>query len=512
MLTLSILLLLTPAYAQSAGENPLLAAAQAVGRRGLAEGSRPDRSPTRFTPSGTRVFVERFLDGFLDDPREREALQDGLLRALDDYEEAAAGTTAHLDASAALAYAVCVLTSTALGSALDEDAYLALIGRFRAAFDTVEIRAAVDLHKQELYERALLSAALVQTLGRAAESPAGRAGLRALARRELRALVGAEVDRIRLDGARVSILGTEPAPAAAPPAPAIPGLASDFTFGMPSDWTPEEGWFVHRETAAGGIEGACVRFLPPMPIASNPGASLGTLWKKELPKELADRFSTAVYRRRVGDGLLSYFLCGAGRESGRKADTLFMLHLVVCKDQWQPLVLALTFEPSSGSSGAATHAAAGARAETFLAGFRCPPARNRTFASRASLAGDYGFGTRAGLDGVRTGALDASAADVGGTLSLRPDGRYAYAFQGDPAQAATLGVHAEADEGLWRVEGDQLVLAPGSAPPRRYRIAGLTQFTGGPKVAVLVSRLALPIHAGTLGSRADWYSTKLLPP
>ena len=489
-----LILLLVAGLAQA---NPLEAAARDLGRRGLPAGEPPDISPTRFRPSGVRVAVGRFVNECFDDPEDRDAIGESLLRSLADYEEAAAGTKAQNDASAALAYAVCVLWSTAGGKALDDAAFRALIGRFQAAFDTPALRGAGDLQKQDFYERALCAAGLAQIVARAVDSPAGQTGLRTLARRQLRALIGTEVERIDLDGPRVAIRGTAPVVEALPPSAA-------FTFTAPPGWTSEAGWQIHRA----GATAACVRLLPLRPAAANIGTALRDLWLKEVPKELADAYSTMIYRRRVGDGLLAYFVCGAGREAGRKADTLFSVHVVVCGGQWQPVIVALTYDPTAAAPEREPYAACAARAEAFLASFRCPAGLGRGFASRESLVGDYAYGSRAALDGVRSGTIDGPDLDVGGTLSLRADGSYVYAFQGNSLAADALGLHRRADAGVWSVEDDRLLLTPDSGGPRRYRIAGLTQFTAGPKVAVLLSPPDLPANAVTLGRRADWFSTK----
>lgn len=473
------------------GVQDLDAAARDLGRRGLSAEAAPELSPTRFRPSGSRSSVDAFLRGYLDDPEEREAIRASLLRSLEDYEAAAAGSPAQSDASAALAYAVTVLWSTASGKEIDGAAYRSLFDRLRATFDTPQLRAVDDLQKQRLYERALCAAGLVQIVAGAVDDPAR---LRGLARRELRALVGAEVERIQLDGPRVSIQGTEPVVER----PVAPEPAPELTFQPPAGWTAEEGWQVHR--ARGGA--ACVRLLPPRPSTANVGAALRDLWLKEIPKELADRYSTMVYRRRIGAGLLAYFIRGSGREAGRTSDTLFSLHLVVCGHQWQPVIVALVVDSTSDP-----YEPLGERAEALLATFRCPAGVGRVFATRDSLKGEYGFGTRAGLDGVQMGAPEARAVDVGGTLSLRANGEYVYAFQGNATAAEVMGVFPSDDRGRWSLEDDLVVLRPASGLPRSYRLAGLTQFTSGPKVAVLLSRPDLPPHAARLGRRADWFST-----
>lgn len=491
-----------------AQDGPLDGAARNLGRRGLSEAAAPELSPTRFRPSGSRVAVEAFVRAYLDDPEERDAIAANLRRSLDAYEEAVAGTPAQADASAALAYAVTVLWSTAGGTEADAASYRALFERLRASFDTPELRAVDDLQKQRLYERALCAAGLVQVVAGAVDDPAR---LRDLARRELRALVGAEVERVRLDGPRVSIRGTEPEakPAVEAPAPAVAGLAPGFTFRPPPGWSTEAGWHIFREKHAESATAACVRLPAPRPATANVGAALQELWRAEAPKELAGRHGTMVYRRRIGQGLLDYFICGVGREGGRKADTLVSVHLIVCGAQWQPLVVALTVDPPEERPPLEAYAAAGERAEGLLASFRCPGGAGRGFVSRDSLLGDYGFGRRAGLDGVSTGALEEAEDEAGGTLSLRKDGEYVYEFQGDADAAEELGVFAGSDQGRWTLEDDLLVLRPPSGTPRRYRLAGLTQFTSGPKVAVLLSRVEPAPHAALLGRRSDLFSTAI---
>jgi hypothetical protein len=311
--------------------------------------------------------------------------------------------------------------------------------------------------------------------------------------------------------------GAAPAPVSAG------GAAAGFAFSLPPGFAEQSGWYVASrvENRGGGreITSALVRVLPAVGAQGNMGDALRALWQQHLPAELKERAGAMVYRRYVGDGVPAQFIAGKGRESGRRADTMFTLYLLDCGLTWQPLLVAQTYdEPDSTASFASGVAMSGAMsfgtsaqmAEPFLAAVRCPGGRGRPLVERAALAGDYSFGTGSSLQWVNiyTGAMSMTAVSYGGQLNLKPDGSYDYRFTGASGVVGAMNIQTDNARGRWDIQGDLLVLTRDSGKQSMYRIAGLTQFPSGEKGAVFMSRLDLPVNPTTVTNGGDYYATK----
>jgi len=260
-----------------------------------------------------------------------------------------------------------------------------------------------------------------------------------------------------------------------------------------------------------------VRFPPSIEAGKDMGLALAELWKTSVPAELAGRHSSMVYRRYVGDGLVAQFVSGAGQEKGRIADTLFTLYLVDLGARWQPVVVAQTYEDPTTNlqsvvrmSGRLSFSTSAQVAEVFLATLRGPGPKRPPLASKEALAGDYSFGSSSGLqwENVYTGATSMTVVNYGGTLNLKPDGRWTSTFKSASGQVGALKFGSEKGEGTWDVEGDRLVLTASVGFSRKYLIAGLTRFATGEKVAVLLSGPEVVVNGAYTGDRGDWYSTK----
>jgi hypothetical protein len=302
---------------------------------------------------------------------------------------------------------------------------------------------------------------------------------------------------------------------------ALAGTAPGFTFALPPGFAQDGAWYVarHVENRGGGdeITSALVRVPAAVRAAGNMGDALHALWRQHLPAEVADRAGTMVYRRYLGDGLPAQFLSGRGRENGRAADTLFTLYLVDCGEAWQPVIVAQTYEEPDNVVAAGVAFSAGTSygtsaqmAEPFLAALRCPAARGRPLVDAAALPGDYAFGTGSSLQWVNiyTGATSMTAVSYGGRLHLHADGTYDYRFQGAHGVVGAMNMSTDEAHGRWTVRGDLLVLTRDDGKESRYRVAGLTQFPGGEKAAVFLSRLDQPVNPTTVTSGGDYFATK----
>lgn len=491
-----MILTLTLLLAQALQDNPAAEAARALGTRGFAEGA--DTGTTRFKSDGTRRVVAAFAKKVGDDDAQRKALEEISLKLIEGYEKTAKDIGAESDVAGALAFSVAVLYAGAKEVDLDDQSFLALIGRLRASLD---LRGASDVQKQEFYEWSLCSAGLVLSVAQLAESAEAKAGLRRLASAQLGNLIGADVDRLSLKGKEVTL---KPAEAA-------------FTFTVPAGWVVEGAWHVCRKGDPQGNDRttrtAFVRFPPAIDAAGDMGTKLGELWKTSVPEELAGRHSSMVYRRYVGDGLPAQFIFGAGREKGRVSDSLFSLYLIDLGSKWQPMLIAQTYDDPDtnvqaivGMSARFSYAETAATAEAFLATLRGP--KGRALVSKEALVGDYSFGNASQLqwENIYTGATSMTVVSYGGTLNLKADGSYDSTFQSASGQVGALKFASEKEQGTWDVKGDLLTLSA-KGKSSSYRVAGLTRFQDGVKVAVLLRPSVVP-NAADAGDRGDWYSTK----
>ena len=315
-----------------------------------------------------------------------------------------------------------------------------------------------------------------------------------------------------------------PAAGSAAPAPVSSGdVGAGFAFSPPPGFTEQSGWYVASrvENRGGGreITSALVRVLPAVGAQGNIGDALRALWQQHLPAELKERAGAMVYRRYVGDGVPAQFIAGKGRESGRRADTMFTLYVLDCGSTWQPLLVAQTYdEPDSTASfgsgvamsGGMSFGTSAQMAEPFLAAVRCAGGKGRPRVDPTALVGDYSFGSSSSLQWVNvyTGAMSMTAVSYGGQLNLKPDGSYDYKFAGASGVVGAMNIQTDNARGRWEVQGDLLVLTRDNGKQTKYRIAGLTQFPSGEKGAVFMSRLDLPVNPTTVTNGGDYYATK----
>ena len=513
--------------AQIPAGNPLVEAALAVGAKGLIPAAGPAVSPTSFKPSGARVYVKTYVRQMVDEESQRPEMETMISTFITNFENGTAGRGISNDASAALAFSTAVLYSIAKGAELDDAAFLALVPAFRAYFSSAGVSGASALSKQECYEWALCSGAFVMGLGAAAQSEEDRRKIKVLARTQLIAMLGADIDRITLNGKSISIRKAQPGALSAE-GPKNTGLAPGFTFNPPPGWTQQNGWYVYRKQQhpqdPHTYLSALVRFLPAVPAQGAFTDALRRVWKQAAPPELVGKASGMVYRRYVGDGLVSQFLIGQAAEAGRKADTLLTIHLIDCGKAWQPVVIAQTYDDPDPStsivrmSAGYSYGTSADMAETMLAQFRCPGARGRPLVDRAALVGNYSFGSASTLqfENVYTGSTFMNVVSYGGTLNLKADGSFDYRFTSVSGRIGSAKYGGAKGAGKWTVKGDLLTCKFSTydqgdsykASSHVYRVAGLVKFDDGVKVAVLKSGLKTPINAVTVTDKSDYYATR----
>jgi len=511
-LPLFLLCLLVPAIAcgQIPTDNPLVAASQRIGLEGLGTESAADVTGWAFKPTGGRVFLKKYVKSLSEDASERSALEQSIVIIIDRYEGVARDLKQTNDPATAMAFSVAVLVSVAGESDLDDEAFLALAGRFRKVLSQVQ---ATDRQKQEFYEWALCSSGMVLAIAGTAADEAGKKKLRTLAEAQLAILVGAKLEQISLKGAEVAIK-------AAPG-----GTAPGFGFSVPEGWKQNSGWYVAEKRNGSDLAMAQVRIVPAVPATGTFSDALRAAWKQYVPEEFQAKASGMVFRRYVGDGLFAQFVCGKAEEKGKSWSTLFTVFLIDCGSAWQPVVVAQTWEDVEtkhpmGASISADLSFPGTAdlAEVFLRTLTCAGARGKPLAEKTSLVGDFFYGSYSSLqwENIYTGATSTTVVSYGGSLSMKEDGSFADTFGSASGQAGSPQIRSAKGKGKWAIEGDLLVLTYSEydqgdsyvRKEKKYRIAGVVVFPGGERVLVLKSSPEQPVNAVTVMDRSEYFSTK----
>jgi hypothetical protein len=512
-------------YAQLTPENnPIVKAAILVGERGLPTTEKPDKSPTKFKAALDHPFAKAYVEKSFETQKERDAINPVFGEIFKSFDKTAKGAGFADDASAAYAFAVSLLSSVGTGKELDEDAFPTLTGQFQAYFDQPAIQKATDRQKQEAYEYALCSVGTIVVYASTAKTEQDQEKMKLAALLMLKNLLGTDVEQITLKGKETTIKGTGPAkPVEAPQSNG--GLAPGFTFEVAQGWSkdPKSPWYIRSSGEVAYNTSALIRFLPAVPAKGSFSDAIRKAWKEGVPAELADKASGMVFRRYLGDGLFSQFIFGKGIEKGRRYSTLFSLYMIDCGSMWQPVIIAQTWDTDGFTSGGEMSAGysyptSADWAELMLKTFKCPTAKGKQIADKASLVGDYSFGNQSQLqwENIYTGASTMTFVAYGGTLNLKGDGTFTYTYGSASGQVGAAKFGSAKGHGTWRIEGDLLITKyldynQGDNYKRteeKYRIAGVVSFPDGSKVCVFPDDLKKPINACTIGNSSDYYSTK----
>ena len=519
---IGLTMLVAPALA-----NPLFTAVSQLGETGFSTKPAPSNSPTSFTPSNSRPILDQLAEGAGESAEERKAIREIMAEVEKGYKELAKAEKLENDGAAALAFLISLLHELQTGEALTEEkGWQDFTNKLRASLDTPEIRGATNAQKQDLYDLAIgtsgITVFMISSLG---EDAKAAELLKDFASKTLRSLAGIEPRQLSVKNGLMTLKARGSAPATSPttnPPAGIGGLAPAFTYALPQGWKKDGAWHIAEIVDQGDVTRALVRFPDAIPAQGNMGAALNELWKQHIPKEGQGKQGSIIFRRYVGDRLLSQFICGRFREPGRDADTAFMLMLIDCKTHWQPVVIALTFDstfkPGKYFSATFKYPYAMAQAEHLLATFKGPPAAGGPLVDKEALVGEYGFGSGATQDWVNiyTGASSMTFVSYGGTLNLKADGKFAYTFSSASGAVGATTFRGAKGSGSWVIQGDQLICTfteydqgdGYKVKEHRYRIGGVTLFPDGTKIVVLLNDLERPINATYTGDSSNWYSTK----
>jgi hypothetical protein len=507
-------------FAQVPQNNPLLIASQKIGEQGLTTESVEKVDGWAFKPSGKRILVAKYASAFGENEAQRKTFTDAIVSVIEGYEEAVKELKQSNDPATALAFSFSALYGITNGYS-DDDSMTRLAARFRKQLSGVK---ATDLQKQEFYEFALSSCCATLILASMTEEEKGSMDkIKAMATAQIKALVGADLNQISVKGKDFTIKGS-----ASPVAATTGGYAPGFAFSTPAGFSQNSGWygktFVEQRNIGNRLSNTFIRLLPAVPAQGSLGEVMGNLWKSSIPQELAGKFGAMVYRRYVGNKLSAYFICGSGREKGRRTDTLYTLMIVDCKSHWQPIVIAQNFEDLSdylaGEEMAATSAlgTTWGFAEEFLQTLRCPGSEGQPLATKDALVGNYQFGSGGAQNWVNiyTGATAMTFSSFAGDLNLNPNGTFSWRLSTASGMVGATSFRGATGSGSWKIEGDILVCTydkydQGDGYKKkeaRYRIAGITMMSDGSKAAVLVSELDRPVSPISLGDSSFWHSTK----
>ncbi len=513
--------LLAVAYspAQDLKGNPVAEEARLLGAKGFTSGKPTQPSTAAFKPSSSRPMLAAYAKAAGDSKAEQDSFLQAANATMEALEEVMRPYGAKHDAAAALAFTTLILLADKLDSFDPEKGFPVLIETFQKSLETPKVRAATDRQKQDFYEVCVGHATLAIMMSSGATDATKRDAAKRVSEQLLESLLGASPSQFNFSGNRLTLK-----PKAAPPVVATAGLAPGFTHGQPQGWTEDSGWLIAAAPKADSNDDrslhAMMRFLPSIPASGNIGDALTKTWATALPTEMAGKAGGMVFRRYVGDGLAAYFICGVGREKTREFDTAFTLYMVDCKTHWQPIVLAQTYHNEfssvgSGHSEKFTWPTTQKIADQMLATLRCPPAKGLPIATKESLVGDYTFGNGAAQNWVNvyTGATSTTFWSSGGSLKLAANGSFEWSLSVASGAVGATRFQGEKGRGTYTVQGDLLVLKftwhdPSlSAPPkeRRYRIAGVTKFSDGKRITVLLSDLMTVPSLSTMGPGLDWF-------
>jgi len=459
---------------------------------------------------------------------ERKVMEEAIGGVIDGYEEALKAEKFANDGAQSLGFAVGILHTIATGKELKEEAFPALADRFRATLDIPAVRQATDAQKQEFYEWTLCSVGLVAVLSSQMTEEAEKAKLVQLAEAQLQLLIGVSSKSLTIDGGTITLTTSKaPTTNANPEPPTTGGLAPGFSVTMPQGWEQKDGWYIarHRDKPEDSVViSALVRFPPAVPAQGNFSEAIRAAWDKHIPAEGKGKASGMIYRRYIGDGLVSQFVFARVREAGQQADTYFTLFMIDCGSTWQPMVVAFTYQDTDSFSAGAdfssqfSYPKCADMAEVFLAQLRCPAAKDRPLVDKTGVIGSYHFGSGSSMqwENIYTGATAMTFVSYGGTLDLKSDGTFNYTYSSASGVAGAAKFAGIKASGTWRIERDVLVCKystydQGDSYKRtedRYRIAGIVSFSDGNKVIVLKSKLDVPINAVTVTDSSEYYSTK----
>ncbi|MBL8067000.1 MAG: hypothetical protein JNM28_00975 [Armatimonadetes bacterium] len=518
---LAAVVVVCPAFAQFPEKNPLVKAVQAFGEKGL--GGQTDLNGNLvFKSTGNRIYIDEYLKIYDDSKELKEAIKQVIEEGIKGYEDEAKNQKMENDGAAA--YAVAALTVYSLTQKgemeIGDEAILATTGQIRYALKSVK---ATDREKQEFYEWSL--SVCFSTVGIYAALADGdsKDQLPALVAAQFAVLTGAMPDQATFKGGKLTIAGKPKSGGGAEASKG--GLAEGFSYSLPSGWTENSGWLVGAKPYYSEMMAASVRLLPAIPASSDLGASLRKLWAENVPAGLKDRGTGMVFRRYVGDGVPAFFMFGRGPEDGVKWDALYSLYIVDCGPYWQPLIIAQTYwDPNSqypvGASMTAglTFSSSAPIGEEFLAGIRCPYTKGAALIDREAMVGDYWFGSGASQQWVNvfTGSTSMTFVSYGGSLFLKPDGKFEYTFSSASGAVGATTFRGAKGAGTWSLKGDLLTChwtsydqGDGYKPKDYvYRVTGVVVFPDGERVVVLEDDLNVPVNAVTVGDSSNFFSTR----
>ena len=532
VLALTALLCLTAlASPQVKIENPVLAECKLLAFRGAPSAKAPSASPGQFKPAAKPIRLAKYVADITDDKDEAEALTGYFTTALEVQSDWGKANKAENDFIAAVTNATVVAALVTTGKEASDAAALDLLKNLRAGLDVPAVRNAKDSDKQEIYEVAVCHGALILLIATAAKTEEDLKPAQVLAAAVLEELLGVVPDDLVIGSDTFTIKPNGKKPektgGTTPPA-ATAGLAPGFAYGKPAGWQQQGAWLVKEvpavSTASETFAVANVRFPNAIPASGNVGAALFKLWDEVVPAELKGKAGGMVYRRYLGDGLMGSFIFGKGLENGRKSETVFTLYLIDCKTYWQPVVVGQTYvdrtQYKTGESFSAqfSYPKSAETAEELLATLVCPAGKGLPLVTMDSLAGDYQFGSGSTMDYVNlySGATSMAYVSYGGELFLKPDGTFTYSYSSASSNGGLASFGSATGKGRWTLEGDivtckfsQYEQGQGNVAGKeyKYRVAGLTVFADGTKVAVLLDDLKAVPNTCSVGDSSDWYST-----
>lgn len=504
--------------------NPVADAALNIVATGIKPSARPAKVTTGFKPSGkTKAFLDAFISKTFSSTEERDGFRPVYDKVFEEFPRTMKPSGLDNDVAAAYAFATTTILTVVKKSEFDDKAFEKVVYEFQAALADACAKA-TDAQKEEAYNFAIAS---ICTYLAYATAGADEAKLAPLGQALLLSLIGAQPDKISLDKDGITIEGK----------PSDPGPRTTSTgkvavsYSLPQGWRKDDksSWFVceYRDPRYGNNADATIanlRFLPSIPAQGNFSDTLRKIWKEAVPPEFAEKASGMVYRKLIGNGLVSQFIYGVANENGKTWPTLFAVYLIDCGAVWQPVVVANAWGPTEkfpvGGEMSAKYSfpQSSGMIEEFFKTIQLPGAKPKNIVDKEALVGAFNFGTSSSMDYVNiyTGATVASTfVSYGGTLTLHSDGTFDYSYSSASGQVGAAKFGKIVGKGRWTLEGDILTTKyslydQGDSYHReldRYRVAAAVTFTDGERGLVLmdIKKVANPT---TIGASEEFYTTK----
>lgn len=296
-----------------------------------------------------------------------------------------------------------------------------------------------------------------------------------------------------------------------------PGASGGFSFTLPQGFASSgQGrwkWTGKDRDADVGVE---VIRLPAIDGLDAPEAKVAKLWNERIGADW-DNVPPApmVMRRFVANGAKAHFTSGVVTPKGGGIEVRASIYLVEADDRLEPLVFLQTYfeevnlvgitivNHMAAFSWNATHE----QVEQVLAGVQGSPV-GAPLVSDEDVVGVWQYGTGNSLQWVNTltGSTSMTAVTYVVDYTFTDEHRFTYKFGGASGQVGAMDFQSEDDEGEWRVEHDQLILA--GKKERKFLLVGCARTPQGKRSLFMMPHPRWALSPGAIAQNGELYVEK----